>query len=104
MITPENKQPGGPETDFVQIVFRTSSRARVHQAEVGEQALGSIKEGMNGPTASQMSACERQRFSLCRYRRSAALIIVERSVEKALAISASVRSVGLLVPRSSWPI
>jgi hypothetical protein len=59
---------------------------------------------MNGSTASQVSACERQRFPLCRYRRSAALIMVERSVENALAISASVRSVGLLVPRSSWPI
>lgn len=61
---------------------------------------------MTGPTASaHTSVCsDSQRFSLCRCRRSAALIIVESSVEKALAISASVRSVGLLVPRSIWPI
>jgi len=50
------------------------------------------------------SARRSQRFVAFRWCRSAALIMVETSVEKALARSASVRRVGLLAPRSSWPM
>ena len=65
---------------------------------VGKQTQDAINGGMNGqqPRVSRVSACERQRFPLCRYRRSAALIMAESSIENALATSASVRSVGLL--------
>ena len=45
-----------------------------------------------------------QRLPLFWYRRSAALITAETSNEKAFARSASIRKVGLLVPRSSWPM
>ena len=81
-------------------------RVHVHQDEArgsGREAIkGGIKEQESRLT--QMSAGDSQRFSLCRYRRSAALIMVESSIENASAISASVRRVGLLLPRSSWPI
>ena len=77
-----------------------------HAAPVFDVALprSPPKPGRSQPNSRRLPAGDSQRFPLSRCRRSADLIMVETSTEKALARSASVRAVGLLVPRSSWPM
>ena len=91
---------------FVLYVSARPGGIHMHQDEARRSRREAIKRGVKEQESllTQMSGGDSQRFSLCRYRRSAALIMVESSIENALAISASVRRVGLLVPRSSWPI
>ena len=69
------------------------------------KALGAITCGKRTMVRlGQLSAVNFSVFRCVDSRRSAAWIMVETSVEKALARSASVRRVGLLAPRSSWPM